>query len=70
MWGRISKEGTEAMKETIILYPKCPKCKKGNLVPLSKKIDGYTNGHNGDLVLPFGLWICIKCGHKIESEDK
>ena len=39
------------------IFPKCPECKEGYLLPFSFKED------------VFEKWKCTKCGHTIKKHD-
>ena len=40
------------------IFPKCPSCKKGYLLPFSYKED------------VFEKWKCSECGHTIEKRER
>jgi len=52
--------GSDIMEETSISiggpYPSCPKCGKGNLVPI------LITDENGDTGID---WECTNCGHRV-----
>lgn len=46
--------------------PRCPKCSKGRLLPLSQMRDDWGNR---DWVLPIGEWRCSHCEYKRERSQ-
>ena len=43
--------------------PKCPKCKKGDLVPLSEPREDYGVR---DYCLIYGKWKCTNCNREVK----